>query len=204
MILLATSNPGKVQEIRDFLSLHNLRVTTPKELGLSVPDIAETGNSLEENALIKVQAVAELAPAGYTVLADDTGFFIDALNGEPGIYVRRWRDHVHDLTDADIIAYAMERMQDVPLGQRQARMRSVVGIQKPGEEPQLFSGEITGEVVTTPSHHLQPGFPVESLLYFPQWQLMLGDLHTMALNQRLDKLTHRERALQAALKSLTY
>ena len=86
-IVFATSNEGKMREIREILKDLGAEVLSMKEAGAS-PDIVEDGDSFEANAMIKAKAV--WAETGGIVLADDSGLEIDYLNGEPGVYSARY------------------------------------------------------------------------------------------------------------------
>lgn len=85
-IFLATGNPGKVREFSDLLLTYDIEVTLPNEM----PDVDENGGTFAENARIKAQALYDLC--GETVLADDSGLCVDALNGKPGIYSARYAE----------------------------------------------------------------------------------------------------------------
>ena len=90
-LVLATHNPNKIREMSAILAaeadvLGELRVVTLDELGLT-DDVEETGETFEENALIKASVGAK---AGYISVADDSGIEIDALDGAPGVYSARY------------------------------------------------------------------------------------------------------------------
>ena len=85
-LLYATTNLGKVQEIRKHLAGHGVTILSLQDLQINI-DVPETGRTLEENAALKARAYCEHA-GGRLVMADDTGIEITALNGEPGIRVR--------------------------------------------------------------------------------------------------------------------
>ena len=78
-IIFATSNAGKMKEIREILKDLNVEILSMKEAGIDV-DIVEDGKTFEENALIKARAIRDLT--GCLVLADDSGLEVDALNKE--------------------------------------------------------------------------------------------------------------------------
>ena len=86
-IIFATSNPGKMKEIREILNDPEWEVLSMKEAGISV-EVVEDGKTFEENAIIKAKAIGELC--GEIVLADDSGLEIDYLNKEPGVYSARY------------------------------------------------------------------------------------------------------------------
>ena len=85
-LIFATGNQGKVNEFKQMLG-DEYEILSMKDIGVDI-DIEENGTSFEENAVIKAKAVMEVT--GEMVLADDSGFEVDALNGEPGIYSARY------------------------------------------------------------------------------------------------------------------
>ncbi len=86
-LLVATTNPGKFAEVKDFLRQLPLEVLSLSDLA-TWPRIIEDGATFEENALKKARSLAEYS--GYLTLADDSGLEVDALNGAPGIYSARY------------------------------------------------------------------------------------------------------------------
>ena len=110
-IVFATSNAGKMREIREIL----------KDLGAEI-DIVEDGDTFAANALIKAKAVWE--KTGGIVLADDSGLVIDALNGEPGVYSARY---MGEKTSYEIKNWNLiHRLDGVPEKKRTARFVCVL------------------------------------------------------------------------------
>lgn len=203
-LLYATSNPGKVFEVRKILAAHGLDLLAPQDLGLAL-DVDETGTTLEENAALKARAYLDLVreqARGDTliVLADDTGLEIDALGGEPGIHIRRWIGR--PMTDAEILSYTLERLADVPPGERGAQFRTVIAVGTPAGEVELFEGTLRGEILTQPAPLRIPGFPFEALFFIPEWSRLLGEVYELPPAEKVSFLTHRERAIRAALPRL--
>ncbi|NDA36435.1 MAG: non-canonical purine NTP pyrophosphatase, partial [Actinobacteria bacterium] len=87
-LVLATRNKGKVLEVERMLKIHAPEISLISMADLDIGDIEETGNSFEENALLKARTVTQIS--GLAALADDSGLAIDALNGEPGIFSARY------------------------------------------------------------------------------------------------------------------
>ena len=87
---MATSNPGKVRELRQLLAGADITLVTPADLGISL-DVDETGDTYEENAALKAVAFAQAS--GLPSLADDSGLEVDALSGAPGVRSARLRRH---------------------------------------------------------------------------------------------------------------
>ena len=86
-LIFATTNQGKMKEIREILKDLNMEVLSLKDAGIEA-DIIEDGKTFEENALIKARAIRDLT--GCMVLADDSGLEVDALDKAPGIYSARY------------------------------------------------------------------------------------------------------------------
>lgn len=199
-VLYATSNPGKLEEVGRYLRLNGIELLSPAQVGGEI-DVPETGTTLEENAVLKAEAYRAKYPE-YIVMSDDTGCEIDGLNGEPGIYVRRWKDHVNHMTDQEIIDYALERMRGLEGAQRRAQMRSVIALAEPGKSVQLFDGILEGRITETAAPLKMEGFPFESIFFCTEYDLLLGEMHQLPDEEKLKYLTHRERAVQKTLEYL--
>ena len=196
-LLYATSNPGKLFEVRRILAAHGIDLVAPDEIGLAL-DVEETGATLEENAVLKARAYLERVGNGATVvLADDTGIEIDALGGEPGIHIRRWIGRT--MTDQEVYDTTLARLKDVPAGQRGAQFRCVVALGTPAGELELFEGTLRGEILVDPGPPQIAGFPFEALFYVPEWSRVLGEIYDLPPAEKAACLTHRERAVRAAL-----
>src|SRR3989339_1727442 len=157
-IVYATTNPGKFTEVSKLFAGHGVTIKSPADYQVKI-DVAETGTSLEENAILKAEAYRDAIKDNVIVLGDDTGLEIDALGGEPGIKVRRWKGY--KMTDDEIIAYAMERLKDVPETKRTAHFRTVIAVAKRGEETRTFSGILPGRIVTEPHPYREEGLPFQ-------------------------------------------
>ena len=196
-LLYATNNPGKKFEVSRHLSHNGILVVTPGELGINI-DVPETGNSSEENAVLKVRAYATLA-GNKLILADDTGLEVDALDGEPGIHVRKWKDGQNRMTDQEIIDYCIERMRGIPRDKRGAQFRTVLALGIPGSDIEIFEGTLEGYILEKPSVQRVGGFPFESLFFVPEWNMLLGDARQLPVEKKQHLLNHRERAIQKAI-----
>lgn len=196
-ILYATNNPGKVTEVTKLLNHCGIRVVSPKDLNIDL-DVPETGSSLEENASLKAKAYL-LKSDGRIVLSDDTGLEIDALNGEPGIHIRRWKDGETKMSDEEVIEYCMEKMQGVPKEQRGAQFRTVLVLALTDGTTEVFEGTLRGEILEKPALLRVEGFPFESLFYIPEWNMVLGEVHQLKAEEKKGRLNHREKALQGAI-----
>lgn len=86
-MIFATTNQGKIKEIKEILGNINEDIVSLKEAGIDV-DIVENGKTFEENAIIKAKTIMEMT--GQMVLADDSGLEVDAMDKQPGIYSARF------------------------------------------------------------------------------------------------------------------
>ena len=195
-ILYATTNPGKLMEVGKHLEPHGITLVSPAQLGMAV-EVEESGHTLEDNAMLKARAYLNRVP-DRIVIADDTGVEIDALQGEPGIHVRRWKDKITPLSDQEVIDLCIERMRGIPTAQRGAQFRTVLALGALGGTIELFDGILRGTIVEIPAPLKFAGFPFEALLYIPEWGKLLGEIHELSTAEkaRHGYLTHRERAVQ--------
>ena len=113
----ATGNAGKLREIGDILAVVGCACISLKELGVSIDDVEETGETFRENALLKARAAH--ARTGRAVLADDTGLVVDALGGAPGVHTARYAGE--GCSDDDNIDKLLEALKGVPRDERTAR-----------------------------------------------------------------------------------
>lgn len=165
-LLLATTNPGKVAQIRETLEDLPFPIITGPEVGLSEIDADESGGTIEENARIKARAFFDAVRVhGLTdvaVLADDGGIEIDALNGEPGPKARRWAGE--NATDAEIVAHTLKRLEGVPYEKRTARFRVCQVVIFPDGHEENATGTTEGWIAETAVPNKTPGLPYNALL----------------------------------------
>ncbi len=189
-LLIATTNPGKLAEIKQFLSDLPIELVGLKDVGITdAPE--ETGISFEENAILKAKHYAK--ESGLPTLADDGGLEIDALAGEPGVKSHRWIHNDREDTDEELIHYALDRMKDLPDDKREAQLRAVLVLVLPGGEVFTAEEKIRGIIPRQASDKRYAGFPFRSLLYIPEIKKFYNhDQLTMTEN---DTYNHRKKAL---------
>lgn len=191
-LLLATTNFGKVTEMRAILEALPLEILDLRQLALDC-DIPEDGSTYAENAAKK--AVAYAQASGLPTLADDSGLEVDALDGEPGIYSARYSP-LPNATDADRRAYLLARLAGKPRPWR-ARFRCVLALALPCRPVAFFEGVCEGEII--PEERGAGGFGYDPLFLLPDLNRTMAEL---SLPQK-NALSHRGRALQALLPHLT-
>lgn len=199
--LFASNNPGKLAEVSQFSANYGWEVKSPRDVGLDI-NPEETGSTFEENSKLKLEAfLNSIDDPELLVAADDSGIAIDALDGEPGLYSRRWKGY--EMSDDEIIDYCLERMADIPEGQRTARFVSVVAYGRKGEEPKFVTGEVIGDILKQPVEAGRiEGFPFRALFYVSDVGKMLYEVHDTPLEERPGYLTHRERAFKNMFEAL--
>ncbi len=146
-LLIASNNAGKVQEIKSYLLHPNLKIyslqdwQTAKKLKGSVPDPEETGQTYQENSLIKAKAAYQWARI--PCLADDTGLEVEALDNGPGLYTARYAGV--NASYADNIAKMKNDLSGVV--NRRAKFKACL-VYFDGDQQVVFNGEISGEILT--------------------------------------------------------
>jgi XTP/dITP diphosphohydrolase len=188
-VVLGTKNPHKTREIREILTGLPLDL---RPLPAGVREIDERGGTLEENAKLKATGYARAL--GETVLADDTGLFVDALSGSPGVRSARYAgDHAKD---SDNRARLLAALRGVPDARRSARFRCIVALARPGELLGTFEGVLEGRILDRErgSH----GFGYDPLFFLPSHGCTLAELPPAAKNE----VSHRARALSQARRLL--
>lgn len=129
-IIVATNNKNKLAEFQDIFKSNQIHVISMKEAGIEV-DPDENGLTIEDNARIKARAVWDICHK--PVLADDTGLFVDALDGEPGIHAARYAGDPQD-SDRNIDKL-LTKLGDLPKEKRTARfITAICYIDENGEE----------------------------------------------------------------------
>lgn len=126
-LLIGTSNPGKLGELQELLGDVDVHLLSLKDVGLDHMDVAEDEITLEGNAELKVNAYSRVS--GLVTLADDTGLFVDALDGRPGIYPARYGGP--GLTPRDRRQKLLNELQGVPPEKRSARFACVIAVANP-------------------------------------------------------------------------
>jgi XTP/dITP diphosphohydrolase len=142
-ILAATGNPHKLEEIRQILAGTGIEVVSPAEVGWSA-EVEEDGATLEANALKKARAGT--AAGGIATMADDTGLFVDALDGAPGVLSARYAGPEED--PAANCAKLLAALDGMPRDRRGAAFRCVIALVSPGGPERVFEGSVRGHITT--------------------------------------------------------
>lgn len=198
-IVLASRNQKKIQELRRILDAAEVNVEVlGAEAFADLPEIAETGSSFVENAVIKAVAVA--AHTGLPAVADDSGLCVDELNAMPGILSARWAGL--RASDENNMQLVLEQMADVPDGRRGAQFRCAAALAVPAADGSVtdaraVEGELAGVLRVEPIG--DNGFG-----YDPIFQPDGYDITTAQMeSERKDVISHRGQAFRAMARVLT-
>ncbi|MBE5952072.1 MAG: XTP/dITP diphosphatase [Lachnospiraceae bacterium] len=185
-IIFATSNEGKMREIRLIMEDSGYEVVSLKEAGV-VADIEENGTTFEENAMIKASEIAKLT--GELVLADDSGLEVDYLDKAPGIYSARFLGENTDYTVKN--NYIIDKLNRVPVEQRTARFVCAIALAMPDGTCVTRRGTIEGYI----GYEIrgENGFGYDPIFMVPEYDKTTAELSMEEKN----KISHRAKALLA-------
>ena len=185
-IVFATSNEGKMREIRELLKDLGMEILSMKEAGVRI-DIEEDGATFEANALIKARAVWE--QTGGIVLADDSGLEVDVLNKEPGVYSARY---MGEKTSYEIKNWNLiHRLNGVADEKRSARFVCVIAAVLPDGRTLSVRDTMEGRIAYEPAG--DEGFGYDPILFLP----VLGKTSAEISMEEKNKISHRGKALRA-------
>jgi XTP/dITP diphosphohydrolase len=185
-VIFATSNEGKMKEIREILEGLDIELLSMKDIGLN-PDIEENGKTFEDNAIIKARTVMELT--NELVLADDSGLEVDYMDKAPGVYSARFMGeetsyHIKNQYIIDQLAEASEE-------ERSARFVCAIACAFPNGEVitrrATIEGFIAKQIVGT------NGFGYDPIFYVPEYGCTTAQMASEIKNV----ISHRGKALQA-------
>lgn len=157
-IILATRNRSKVDQIKGLFGGSQFSIKTLAEAGIE-GDAVEDGVTLNANALKKAWYAFDKSGRRFWTMADDTGLFIDALKGEPGIKAARWAGET--ATTEEVMNYCLDRLKGTK--NRSATFETVVAIVAPNGMEHFFSGQVRGRLLEAPRVKFQPGMPYSGL-----------------------------------------
>lgn len=182
-IIVASTNQGKIKEIKAMLKDIDIEVLSMKDVLEQELEIEETGTTFKENALIKAQTIANIV--NKPVLADDSGLEVDALDKQPGIYSARFlgADTSYNIKNQ----YIIDALKDK---ERTARFVCALALVIPGQEPILI--EETMEGLINDKIEGANGFGYDPIFYFPPCQMT----STMMSMEEKNKYSHRAKALK--------
>lgn len=197
-LVLGTTNPGKLRELRELLDPHAIACVSLAGLE-GVVEVEETGSSFAENAALK--ATQQAVALGRWVLAEDSGLVVDALDGAPGIHSARFSGPVppggRDTVDARNNALLLERLAARPPAERHAHYACHAALADPaGRVVAVSSGRCHGVIAT--ERRGAAGFGYDPLFIVPEYHRTFGELAAAVKAV----ISHRARAMRGLLPAI--
>ena len=184
-LVLASSNPGKLEELRHLLADAGIELVAQSDLG--VADADETGLSFVENAILKARHAARAS--GLPALADDSGLCVDALHGAPGLYSARYAGaHGDAQANIDKLLHAL---REVPQARRSARFVCVLVLLRHADDPQPLVAEGTWEGRIALERHGEGGHGYDPVFFDPAQDQTAAQMPAELKN----RISHRGQAL---------
>lgn len=185
-IVLATGNPGKVTELGQMLAPFAIEVLPQSQFDVS--EVAETGTTFVENAIIKARHAAKIT--GLPAIADDSGLEVDFLKGAPGIYSSRFAGP--NASDEDNWRKLLKELTGVPAEQRTARFQCVLVYMTHAADPTPVICQGTWEGVITEAPVGDNGFGYDPLFFVPDENCCSAQMD----REQKNRLSHRGQALR--------
>lgn len=185
-IVLATGNQGKVKELAR--QLKSFPVEVVAQSTYEVPEVAETGTTFVENAIIKARHASAIT--GLPAIADDSGIEVDALLGAPGIYSARYAGI--NASDSDNVNKLLKALKDTPEEQRVARFHCVLVFLRHKGDPVPLICQGTWEGSVTRNISGDKGFGYDPIFWVAQHHCTAAELEP----EQKQQLSHRGKALE--------
>lgn len=184
-LFVATTNKGKIREIRSALSPHfkDLSLFNPGDFGI-IDSPPETGETLLENSIEKSLFYSSLKN-GILTIADDSGLMVDSLNGSPGINSARYSGSGQN--DLKNIEKLLNELKDIH--NRDACFVSVITLSRDGSVISSFRGEVRGEIID--DKRGENGFGYDPVFYYPPLNKTFAEL----TGEEKNTISHRAAAL---------
>ncbi len=185
VLVLATRNQGKIEELRKMLAHYDIQVNGLDQYP-DCPEVVEDGDTFIANAKKKAETISNhlRLPA----LADDSGLEVDALEGRPGVFSARFAGP--GATDQDNIRKLLESLIDVPLGERNAQFRCVLALAVPGRPTWTCEGSCDGHIILKPEG--AGGFGYDPVFYLPLMEKTMAQLS----QEEKNAISHRGKAVR--------
>lgn len=186
LIVLASHNKGKIKEFKSLFSNYNVKIITSLELGIT--DVEETGNTFEENAIIKARSI----PEGRLSISDDSGLCIEGLENYPGVFSSRYADRCGGWYEAMEKLY--KDLIKVSNNNFKACFHSTIAIRWENNEISTFAGTIEGRVSWPPKGN--NGFGYDPFFIPNEQCKTFGEIK----HEEKIKIDHRSKAFEKLAK----
>jgi XTP/dITP diphosphohydrolase len=186
-LVLATRNQDKIREIMHLLEDLPITILTFKDF-LDFPEVEETGETLEENAVLKAKGITEFT--GFPSLADDSGLEVAYLDGAPGVYSSRYAGPGCSYDDNN--RKLLRQLQGIPENKRAARFRTVIAIAWDVGDIETVEGIVDGVIAEEKAG--TAGFGYDPVFFYTP----AGKTFAQMSLEEKNKVSHRGRALLEA------
>jgi len=191
-VVLASGNKGKIAEIQSILQQHDIEIISQSHF--NVPEVAETGTTFIENAIIKARHAS--AVSGLPAIADDSGLEVDALNGAPGVYSARYAGlPSNDQRNTDKL---LAELANTSSEQRNARFHCVMAFMAHANDPSPLIAHGTWEGNIAFEKSGDNGFGYDPVFYVPEQARTSAQLESAVKNT----LSHRAQALKKLMPQI--
>ena len=197
-ILFATRNPGKYAEF--VAAFHKFSPQTSiislADLDYQISDCIETGTTFEQNALLKARHTRNHLHGNdknLIIIADDSGMEIDTLNGEPGVFTRRWNGH--EMSDQEIVDYCLKKLEGKT--NRRAQYTTCLVVNFPNGREEVIFGKNSGVILTKPHKESRlKGMPFRELFFVSELNMMFHEVRELPKLKRNGYLLGHEVAVE--------
>lgn len=186
IIVAASKNQHKIKEIEAITEKYGMKVISRDEAGVPPVDIAEDGETFEENSLKKAREIEALC--GKITIADDSGLMVEYLGGAPGVYSARFAGE--EASDEKNNEKLLHLLEGLPAKERTAKFVSVITMAFPGGEVLVARGECPGRIIEQPTG--ENGFGYDPLFVPDGYQKTFAQMSAEEKNQ----ISHRAAALR--------
>lgn len=194
-IIMATNNKGKIAELKKYIK--GYEILSQMEAGISDLDVDESGNTFEENAIIKANSIKNYVKDDSYIIAEDSGICIDALGGYPGVKTKRaaMEELKKDVTDVERNSFILEKMKDNI--NRKVIWQTVIALIEKSGKVTTFLGEIEGKI---PNKAVgENGFGFDPIFYIEEEKKTLAQMSS----QEKEKYSARKIAVDKLTKYLS-
>lgn len=188
-LVLSTDNKNKIKEIKDVLKDLDIEILGKSDIGANF-EVEENGKTLYDNALLKARAIAD--KTDFFVLADDTGLFVNSLNGDPGVHSARYASEHNDKLNREKLLKNLSGFKD-----RSAYFKTELVLIDPDKNIIPIEGICEGHIIE--EERGDNGFGYDSIFMPEGYDKTFAE---MTLDDK-NKISHRSRALQKLKIKLT-
>ena len=188
--IIATHNAKKLKELARILEPLGIEAVTDRDLGMTLTEAEETGETFEENAYLK--AVSACRESGLPAIADDSGLMVDALDGAPGVDSARYAGP--DAPDDDRNRKLLRELEEVPPAERGAQFVSAICCVFPDGSTVTARGECAGSIAFAPVG--KDGFGYDPLFVVAPGLPGEGKTYAQLSPEEKDAVSHRGNALR--------